>query len=101
MLYSQESEIIQEMRTLMNKISEKVRYFNDLYQANYRGKITKDEMMNGIREKISTFSDIELEEYNEMCKMFSETNCEWSEYEVGEIIHNEIIKIWYPDKSPI
>lgn len=95
------SEIINKIHSLMHEISERYSYFNKLYKEYYKKKISEKELRNRIHNKLITYSFQELEEIHYMHKMFSNSNCEWSEYKVGEIIHEEFLKIKYPEGHDI
>lgn len=92
-----QSEILQKIDDLLEMIVDKFSYFNQLYLDNYKELISEDEMIKKIKEKIETFSDIEWEEYNEMTTMLSKTNCCWSLYRTGELVHKLLMEQKYPD----
>lgn len=92
-----QSEILQKIDDLLEMIVDKFSYFNQLYLDNYKELISEDEMIKKIKEKIETFSDIEWKEYNEMQKMLLETNCCWSLYKTGRLVHKLLMEQKYPD----
>jgi hypothetical protein len=94
----EESEIIQNIRNIMSEIENKYSIFNEIYKRYYRNKISELDMYKEIREVLNYFTKQQLIEYNEMWKMFSTFNCGHSSYSVAQIVHNEIMKIWYPEE---
>jgi hypothetical protein len=97
LMFENESEMMTKIRELKAKISQRFEYFNNLYKDMHFKRITEEKFYEKLREKINTLTDNEMEEYNEMWSMLSTKNCEWSEYAVGEIVHEELIKKWCPE----
>lgn len=91
------TELVKISHELINNIEEAIKDFVSIYSAFYFKKsISEDEMRQQIRELLLPYNREELIEYNEMCKMFSDSNCGYIEFMTGRIIHEEIIKILYP-----
>ena len=92
----QESEIIQKIDKLMEEIESKFDCFSIIYLDYWRGKIIKEIMYQKVKDILNKFTQKELLEYNEMAKMFTDSNCCFSFYNVARIVHTEIINILYP-----
>jgi hypothetical protein len=95
--FMEESEIIQKINNIMSEIEDKYSIFNSIYIKYYRNKISELDMHEEIKEILNYFTKQQLIEYNEMWKMFSGTNCGHNYYNVAQIVHKEIMKIWYPE----
>lgn len=93
-----ESEIIQQCQSILEKISQKFETFTNEYVKMNNKEITSEELRKRIHNKLLEMSDSERYEYHFLCKMLSKTNCWWIEYEVGKIIHEEYLKILYPEE---
>ena len=92
----EKSEIYAECQSLLSKISKKLDWFSQEYiKWDHRKEITQEELRSNINNKLSEMSELERLEYNEICKMLSQSNCWYAEYQVAQIIHEELIKIWY------
>lgn len=96
---AERSEIIQKMNDVMTEIENKFECFVEKYREFVNGSITNDELIEFIKNKVYELNEEELVEYNYMNKFLSTKNCDWMLYKVGEIVHNEIIRKWYPDDS--
>lgn len=90
-------EIVQKSQEIIQAINDALKPYSDLYLKYHKGDITYIELEDQIYDKL-VFRDIDdLYDMNEMCKMYSDCNCGWYEYETGRVIHKVIIKILYPE----
>jgi len=89
----EKSEIVQRCYTLLNEISNKFNIFKEVLDRKFAGHINEMQMREEIREIIMSMDKDELIILNEIGKMFSMSNCDWRDYEVRQIIHEEYIKI--------
>lgn len=64
----------------------------------HKNEITEEELRKSYYDKLIRLSKLEQLEYNEMAKMLSTSNCWYATYHAGRIVHDELIKIWYPER---
>ena len=92
-------EIIERANSVMRDIAEAMEGFTEIWQSFYRKLITESEMKDQIHNKLRGKSRKELVEYNNMCTMFSETNCGFHEFMAGRVVHEVIMEILYPGEE--
>lgn len=92
-------EIAEKAKSVMHDIVKTMEGFTEIWQSFYRKLITESEMKSQIHNKLSGKSQEELTEYNDMCKMFSETNCGFHEFMAGRAVHEVIMEILYPGEE--
>lgn len=74
--------------------------YTKMYLDMYNKKISKVEFLQDLKATLENKTGQELEELNNMHKMFSTSNCGWDSYNVGYIIHYIILDLFYPsDKN--
>jgi hypothetical protein len=71
--------------------------FTDKYLEYYHGNITKDELITYVRDTLGCINETMRHDLNHLWSMLSTKNCGWYEYEAGQIIHDELLRIWYPE----
>jgi len=91
------TEIVKLSHELINCIEDNIKEYVDIYVQYIKQEINTYQMSDKMREKLIVYTKEELIEFNEMCKMLSTNNCGAREYYTGRIMHEEIIKILYPE----
>lgn len=86
-------EIIEEISNTFKELD-----FTDLY-IEYRknGKYDKQFVEDVMYDKILTLDEYKRHDLNEMWAMLSSKNCWYIDYEIGQIVHNQLMKTWYPE----
>lgn len=88
-----ESEFYKTSSHMMKLIYDKfeeydfVKKFQELEQS-------QSEYYDYIVSKVENLPELEKWTLNEMCKMFSQNNCWYVMYEIGEVIHIALIHTW-------
>ena len=80
-----------EMSTILKNFG-----FTEKYLDFYRGKIPKEELITYVRNTLENLDEYTRHDLNHLWSMLSDKNCGWFEYKIGEIIHDQLMKIWYP-----
>ena len=93
------TEMITKCHDLINEIDARFEPFIEIYLNYHKQDITYEEMENKMRDTIRDMDDSTMEEYNEMHKMYSHSNCGWDSFETGEIVHKLLIEKWYPERK--
>ena len=91
------TEIIKLSHKLINCIEDNIKEYVDIYLQYTKQEIDAYQMGDKMKEKLTKYTRKELIEFNEMCKMLSTNNCGAREYHTGRIMHEEIMKILYPE----
>jgi len=91
------TEIVKLSHELINCIEDNIKEYVDIYLQYRKQEIDAYQMSDKMRENLIKYTKEELIEFNEMCKMFSNCNCGANEYYTGQIMHEEIIKLLYPE----
>ena len=87
-------EIIVEIGDTFKKLD-----FTDLYiEYEKNGKYDKTFVEEVIYDKLLTLDEYERHDLNHMWRMLSSKNCWYVDYRIGQIVHEQLLKIWYPDK---
>ena len=71
--------------------------FTGKYHEYYKKNISKAEICDYIKSVLLGLDEYTRHDLNYMWAMLSSKNCWHIEYDVGELIHNELMKIWYPE----
>jgi len=84
---------------VMNEISVAFKNlgFIDKYQEYCKNKITKNDLNIYIKDVLLILDEYTRHDLNHMCAMLSTKNCWCGEYSVGELVHEQLLKIWYPE----
>ena len=93
------TEIITKCRDLISEIDSRFELFVKIYLECHNQNITYEEMESEMRDIIEEMDDLTMSEYNEMHKMYSNSNCAWYSYRTGEIVHKLLLEKWYPSKE--
>ena len=81
------------MYSLAKEIEIRFNFYDNLYMDRYEEKITQDDMIVQLKDKLNTLNKNELCALNEICVRTSYTNCPWSVFEMSKIINREIVNI--------
>lgn len=74
--------------------------FTDTYLIHLREQyITKEDVEKYIYSKLVEMDEYRKHDFNEMWSMLSSTNCWHVDYEIGQIVHEQLMSIWYPEDS--
>jgi len=87
------NDLLQEISTTLKNLG-----FVDKYFEHNEGKITEEELTSYFHDILVELDEYKRHDLNELSKMLTPSNCSWYEYRIGKIIHNQLIKIWYPDE---
>jgi hypothetical protein len=95
-----DTPFINKCKDLLREISVTLKNFGfvDKYFEYKEDKITKEELENYFYDTLIKLDEYRRHDLNELSKMLSSSNCGWYEYKIGEIIHNQLIKIWFLDE---
>ena len=92
------TEFQNKCNELISEISDKFKElgFADIYLTYYKDedKVSYSKVEEYIHNKLFDMDEYQRHDMNEMSKMLSTSNCAWHDYEIGEIIHRELLKIW-------
>lgn len=91
------TEFQNKCENLLNEISisfKRYKFF-DVYLQYINKEISIEDVENFIYKKISELNEYDRHDLNQMYKMLSVENCWYREYEIGDILHNQLIKFWY------
>jgi len=92
-----QTDYIKEMHKITNDISVVFKPYSELYIKFNKNEIGEIELRKSFRNMLLELSYDEQQNMNERHKMLSTSNCWCIDYHTGNIIHEELIKIWYPD----
>lgn len=92
-------EIVEKANSVMRDITEAMKGFTDIWKSFYKKSITESEMKSQVHNKLKGKSRKELVEYNNMCTMFSETNCGFHDFMAAQVVHEVIMEILYPGEE--
>ena len=70
--------------------------FTDKYREYCYNNITKTEVCDYIKSVLLDLDEYTRHDLNYMWAMLSDKNCWHVEYDVAVLIHEELMKIWYP-----
>ena len=88
------NDIMDEISTTFRELG-----FTNRYLAYWRNKIyTIEEVKEYIRETLLNLDEFKRRDLNRMWAMLSDKNCWYIDYDIGELVHWELMKIWYPEK---
>lgn len=82
---------------VVNEISQtfKNKGFTEKYLKFYRdGTITKSDVENYIYDSLLGLDEFTKHDFNKMCSMLSDKNCWYVDYNIGQIVHEQLLKIW-------
>lgn len=85
-------EIIKEISTTFKHMG-----FTEKYIDFKQGVATKEDVEVGIHNVLINLDEYKRNDLNHMWAMLSDKNCWAIDYKIGEIVHNELMKIWYPE----
>lgn len=72
--------------------------FTDLYMDYKKhGKYDKQFVADVIYDKLVTLDEYKRHDLNKMHSMLSSKNCWFIDYEISQIVHEQLLKIWYPE----
>ena len=91
------TEFQNKCEKLLNEISITFkRYkFIDVYLRYINKEISIKDVENFIYKKISELNEYDRHDLNQMHAMLSKKNCWYIEYDIGNILHKQLIKFWY------
>lgn len=75
--------------------------FIDKYFEFSKGEITEENLVEYIRNELLHLDEYYRHDLNQMSKMLSTSNCAWYEYAIGKIVHEQLLKIWFPKEYAI
>ena len=93
------SDLDLKSQELMMNISETFKPYTELFLQVYNKKITKEQPYHEIRTLLENKTGQELQELNNLHKMFSTSNCGWDEYHASYIVHYIILELFYPNEK--
>lgn len=93
------TNMIDRCHKLINDIDTKLEPFINVYMNYSAGNLSYDEMQKEMREIVKDMNYQTMREYNEMCKMYSRTNCWWVSFRTGEEVHKLLIEKWDIDRE--
>lgn len=91
-----ESEFYKMKSKMMSMIEEKFNTYNLIKGFAIYGNENHKEFREFIKQNIRECDETEKWTLNEMCKMFSKSNCGWHMYYIAEQLHKSLIELWYP-----
>lgn len=59
---------------------------------------SKEDLEKYIYDKVVGLDEYKRHDLNEIWKMLSDTNCWCVDYNIGQILHDQLMKIWYPER---
>ena len=84
------NKIINEISTAFKEhgfTEEYLKYFRE-------GSIRKEDVESSIHNKLLDLSEFTRHDLNKMWSMLSEKNCWFVDYNIGQIVHEQLLKIW-------
>ena len=88
------SDLFFEAQNIMSKINKEFEPYFNIYMKIKNNEISQDEGINNLRELLNQLNGQELGDINELCKMYSESNCGWQEYQLAQIVHYIIMELF-------
>jgi threonyl-tRNA synthetase len=93
-----ETQFIHKCEELLNEIQTTFKNFGftEKHIDYHSGLITKEELEQYIYDTLLNLDEYKRHDLNQMHKMLSTVNCGYQDYEIGQIVHEQLIKIWFP-----
>jgi len=92
--YQKTQKILDEIESTFEKYG-----FQDMYVKYYNNEISDLELNNYIDNCILNISYEDQQTLNIMWTMLSSKNCWYVTYDVSQVIHNRLMKLWYNDSN--
>lgn len=71
--------------------------FTEKYLEYEKGDISKEEVNKYIKQVLLNLDEYTRHDLNHMWAMLSDKNCWCGDYRIGELVHKQLIEIWYPE----
>lgn len=87
------NEIVSEISNTFKNLG-----FTDMYFEYWKNhKYSLDEINQYIHDTLLNLDEFKRHDLNHMWTMLSEKNCWWIDYRIGDLVHKQLMRIWYPE----